>query len=183
MPSIYIHPSSVLNEFVVGGSDQYYMNKIVDAMIPYLQQSGIQVTRSPQNMSAADAIKEANNGDYDLFISVYSNASPAYLSGSLQGPDILFYADSPNGRRTAEVIAENLAAIYPRPNLVTSIPSRTDQELRDSDTLSVRAEVGYRDNLLDAIWIQDNINAIGRILALGISQALELPFIGNPEPQ
>lgn len=183
MPSVYVHASPLPNEFVIGGSDQYYMNKIADAIVTYLQQSGVQVTRSQPGTASANAIQEANNGDYDLYFSVYSNASPPYLSGSLQGPDILFYADSQKGQQAAEIIAENLAALYPRPNLVNAIPSRTVPELRESEAVAIRAEVGYRDNLLDAVWIQDNLNAIGRILALGITQALAIPFVREPEAQ
>ena len=43
MPTIYLSPSTQeSNLFVSGGSEEYYMNLIADAMVPYLNSSGIQ---------------------------------------------------------------------------------------------------------------------------------------------
>ena len=38
MPSIYLSPSTQqYNEYVNGGSEEYYMNLVADAMEPYLR--------------------------------------------------------------------------------------------------------------------------------------------------
>ena len=42
MPKIYLSPSTQeFNSYVTGGSEEYYMNLIADAMEPYLTASGI----------------------------------------------------------------------------------------------------------------------------------------------
>ena len=181
MPSVYLNPSNQKNEFITGGTEEYYMNLIADAMVPYLEGSGIEVTQSKQGEDLSKAIEESNSGNYDLHIGLQTTMSPEYLTGTLQGPSVIYYADNPEGQKAASIIADNIRAIYPRPNLVTTMPSRTMQELRDTKATSVVVEVGYHDNTLDAMWIQDNIKAIGRIIALGVSQYFSLPFLKKPK--
>lgn len=177
MPRVYINPSNQKNEFVTGGYEEYYMNLVADAMIPYLERSGIEVTRSKPDQTLAESIAESNSGNYDLHIALQTTTSPDYLTGTLQGPSFIYYADNPKGQEAATVIAENLRAIYPRPNLVTTMPNRSMEELRETNATAVIAELGYHDNTIDAIWIQDNIKAIGRILALGTTQYFGIPFL------
>jgi len=180
MPSVYLNPSNQKNEFVTGGTEERYMNLIADAMVTYLEGSGIEVNRSGLGEDLSKAIEESNAENYDLYIGLQTTMSPEYLAGTLQGPSVIYYADNPEGQKAASIIADNIRAIYPRPNLVTTMPSRTMQELRDTKTTSVVVEVGYHDNILDAMWIQDNIKAIGRIIALGVSQYFSLPFLKKP---
>ena len=42
MPLIYLSPSTQeWNPYVNGGNEEYYMNLIADAMVPFLNSSGI----------------------------------------------------------------------------------------------------------------------------------------------
>ena len=177
MPSVYLNPSNEQNEFVIGGSEEYYMNKIADAMVPHLQGSGIEVTRSKPGESLSKSIEEANEGNYDLFLSLGSLASPYYSTGSLQGPVILYYDSNNKSKQAADIISENFKAMYPRPSNVATISNQTLSELKDTKATPVLVEVGYHNNTLDAYWIRDNIDAIGRILALGVSQYFGIPFV------
>ena len=71
MPIIYLSPSTQeWNQYVIGGSEEYYMNLVADAMIPYLRSSGIQYTRNTPNMTAASSIAASNSGNYDLHLSL-----------------------------------------------------------------------------------------------------------------
>ena len=177
MPSVYLNPSNEQNEFIIGGSEEYYMNKIADAMVPYLSGSGIKVTRSKPGESLSNAINESNAGNYDLHIGLGSTASPYYSTGAQQGPVALYYEGNDKGKKAAEVIAENIKSIYPRPNLVATLPNQTFSELKDTKAPAVLVEVGYHNNTSDAYWIKDNIDAIGRIIALGVSQYFGIPFV------
>ena len=177
MPKVYLNPSNGKNEFVIGGSEEYYMNKIADAMAPYLSGSGIEVTRSKPGDLLSKSIEESNAGNYDLYIGVGSIASPYFSTGAQQGPVVLYYDDNEKGKKAAELIADNFKAIYPRPNLVTTFSNQTLSELKDVKAPAVLVEVGYDNNTLDAYWIRDNTDAIGRIIALGVSQYLGVPFV------
>lgn len=45
MPKIYLSPSTQENNlYVTGGSEEYYMNLVADALEPYLRASGIRFT-------------------------------------------------------------------------------------------------------------------------------------------
>ncbi|MEL7656299.1 MAG: N-acetylmuramoyl-L-alanine amidase [Bacillota bacterium] len=177
MPSVYLNPSNAQEEFIIGGSEEYYMNKIADAMIPYLSGSGIEVTRSKPGESLSNAIEDSNKGNYDLHIGLGSLATSYFQTGAQQGPIVLYYDDNPEGRKSAEIIAENFKSIYPRPDNVAIISNETLRELKETKAPTVLVEVGYHNNPLDAYWIRDNIDVIGRGLALAVSQYFGIPFV------
>ena len=126
MPNVYLSPSlQPYNEYIGGGNEQYYMNLIVDAMEPYLKTNGIRYTRNTLGTSLAQAIRESNEGYYDLHLAIHSNAAPPDLSGKLQGVDVYYYPYSTRGKRAAEIIAKNYKEIYPNPAKVKTAVSYT----------------------------------------------------------
>ncbi|MBR4072708.1 MAG: peptidoglycan hydrolase, partial [Clostridia bacterium] len=73
MPSIYLSPSTQeFNPYVIGGTEEYYMNLIADAMEPYLYATGIDFTRNTPEMTAASSIAASNQGNYDLHLALHS---------------------------------------------------------------------------------------------------------------
>lgn len=178
MPSIYLSPSvQEYNEYITGGNEEYYMNLIADAMVPYLRSSGISFTRNNPNDTLSQVIAQSNAGDYGLHLALHSNAAPENMSGMLQGPDIYYYASSTDGQRAANIIALNLKNIYPNPNLVAVIPNTTLAELRRTKAPAVLAEIAYHDNPEDASWIINNIEPIARNLVLSVTEYFGIPFI------
>ena len=76
MPIIYLSPSTQeANMYVNGGSEEEWMNRLADAMVPYLNASGIQYTRNTPDMTAVSSIRASNAGTYDLHLALHSNAS------------------------------------------------------------------------------------------------------------
>ena len=64
MPSIYLSPSTQeFNPYIIGGTEEYYMNLIADAMEPYLYATGIDFTRNTPEMTAASSIRASNAGN------------------------------------------------------------------------------------------------------------------------
>lgn len=178
MPSIFLSPSTQeYNEFVNGGTEEYYANLIADAMVPYLRASGITFTRNNPGGTVNNSIADSNAGNYDFHLAIHSNAAPPNLAGMIQGPDVYYYHDSSAGQRDAEIIANNLKLIYPNPSLVTTVPSTTLAELRRTKAPAVLVEVAYHDNIDDANWIKNNIESIGRNLALSVADILDVPFV------
>ncbi|MFR7474277.1 MAG: peptidoglycan hydrolase, partial [Christensenellales bacterium] len=56
MPRIYLSPSTQeWNLYINGGTEEYYMNLVADAMEPYLLASGISFTRNTPDMTAASS--------------------------------------------------------------------------------------------------------------------------------
>ena len=178
MPTVYLSPSTQeYNTYVTGNSEEYYANLIVDAMIPYLRASGIDFVRNDPGGTVADSIANSNAGNYDFHLAVHSNAAPPNLAGMLRGPVVYYYATSTSGRSAAEIIANNLRQIYPLPDLVSVVPTTTLAELRRTKAPAVLVEVAYHDNWEDANWIINNIEAIGRNLALSVADILGVPFV------
>lgn len=178
MPTIFLSPSlQEWNPYIDGGNEEYYMNLIADEMIPYLNASGINVIRSDINGTLRDAINKSNGGAFDLHLALHSNAAPENLSGQLQGPDVYYFTTSTNGRRAAEIIANNLKLIYPDPSLVDARPTSDLAELRRTRAPSVLVEIAYHDNREDAMWIRNNIVPIARNLSLSVADYLGVQFV------
>ena len=70
MPFLYLSPSTQEGNpyFTGSGSEEYWMNRIADAMEPSLRASGVNFTRNDPSTSAAAAIRQSNAGNYDLHL-------------------------------------------------------------------------------------------------------------------
>ena len=177
MASIFLSPSvQEYNKYLTGGDEEQYMNLIADAMMPYLEASGIYVTRNDPDEPLSAAIAASNAGVYDLHLALHSNASPESLSGQLQGPDVYYYRDSIRGQEAATVFANNLKWLYPIPDLVTIIPNTTLAELRRVTAPAVLLELAYHDNYFDVEWLKNNIDAIAYNLSVSVADFLGVEF-------
>lgn len=177
MPSVFVSPSlQEFNSYVDGGNEEYYMNLVADALIPYLIASGIIVGRNNPEETLSQAINQSNQGTYDLHLALHSNAAPPNLSGKLKGADVYYNTLSTRGKRAADIIANNYKAIYPDPNNVETIATSSLAELNRTTAPAVLIEVAYHDNPEDAQWIRDNIGNIARNLALSVTEYLGVPF-------
>lgn len=178
MPVIYLSPSTQENNmYVTGGSEEYYMNLIADAMEPYLRSSGIQYTRNDRNMNASAAIAQSNRGNYDLHLALHSNAAPEGQYGEYRGVDVYYSPRSISGRRAANIFVRNLKSIYPLPDRVRAVTTTTIGEVSQTRAPAVFLELGYHDNRNDALWVENNIDAIARNLVLSLTQYFGIPFV------
>ena len=179
MPIIYLSPSTQEgNMYVTGsGSEEYNMNRLADAMEPYLRANTIRWTRNTPEMTAGSSIRQANQGTYDFYLALHSNGAPPERYGQVRGVIAFYYPNSANGRRAAEIFVENLKRIYPLPNLVTARSTTSLGEVRDSRAPAVLLELGYHDNISDARWVEENTDAIARNLVQSLTDYFDLPFI------
>ena len=184
MPIIYLSPSTQeANMYVNGGSEEEWMNRLADAMIPYLDASGIRYVRNTPDMTAVSSIRASNAGTYDLHLALHSNASAPSNYGGTRGIIVFYYPGSSNGRRAAELMADNLKSIYPLPNRVRAEATTSIGEVRQPRAPSVFIELGYHDNEDDAAWIKNNLNQIARTIVLALTEYFGIPFLapgGSP---
>ncbi len=182
MPKIYLSPSTQEKNFYVnGGTEEQWMNRLADAMVPYLNASGIQYTRNTPDMTAASSIRASNAGNYDLHLALHSNASPEGQYGQNRGIIVFYYPGSTQGQRAAGIIAENLKSIYPLPNNVRTESTTAIGEVRQVRAPSAFIELGYHDNPDDANWIKNNLDLIARNIVLSLTQFFGIPFL-EPRP-
>ena len=184
MPNIYLSPSTQENNlYVNGGTEEEWMNRLADAMVPYLVASGIQYVRNTPQMTAGSSIRASNQGDYDLHLALHSNASPEGSYGQTRGIIVFYYPGSSQGRQAAQIVAENLKAIYPLPNRVRAEATTTIGEVRRVRAPSVFIELGYHDNEDDATWIKNNLDSIARNIVLSLTEFFGIPFLTPVPPR
>ena len=181
MPIIYLSPSTQeFNPYVGGGNEEYYMNLIADAKEPYLAASGIQFVRNTPDMTAASSIAASNAGNYDLHLALHSNAVGSGAA-TTRGTDVYYYPTSTEGKRFAEIAANNLQMIYPLPGRVKTVPTTTLGEVARVRAPGVLIELAYHDNPEDANWIRNNIDAIAQNLVLSLTEFFGIP-LNMPQP-
>lgn len=186
MPNIYLSPSTQeYNPYITGsGSEEYWMNRIADAMEPYLRANTIRFTRNTPEMTAASSIAQAARGSYDFYLALHSNASGDGSSeGRQRGIIAFYYPTSTNGRRAADIFVKNLKEIYPLPQLVTARATTALGEVRQPKMPSVLLEIGYHDNTADARWIEENVQSIAENLSRSLTEYFALPFIYPTTPR
>ncbi len=184
MAFLYLLPSTQeFNPYINHGNEEYYMNLIADALVPFLHASGISFTRNTLEMTAASSIEESNSGEYDLHLALYSNAASEDLAGTLTGINVYYNPASEQSQRAAELIRDQLKEIYPNPDKVQIVPTTSIGEVNKVRAPGVLAELGYHDNLSDAEWIQSHIYEIARSMSKALTQYFYLPFLEPQLPQ
>ena len=177
MPNIYLSPSTQENNlYVTGNSEEYWMNRLADAMEPYLTASGIGFTRNSPTGSATASIRQSNAGSYDLHLALHSNGAPESIYGQVRGCDVYYYPSSVEGKKAANLIADDLKTIYPEPNLVRALSTTAIGEVRQTRAPAVFIELAYHDNRQDANWITENLPLIARTIVLALTQYFGIPF-------
>lgn len=184
MPIIYLSPSTQENNlYVNGGSEEEWMNRLADAMVPYLDATGIQYSRNTPDMTAASSIRASNARNYDLHLALHSNASPEGLYGQNRGVLVFHYPGSVQGTKAATIMADQLREIYPLPDKVRVEPTRTIGEVRLTRAPSVFLELGYHDNLDDAVWVQSNLDLIAQTIVRALAEYFKIPFLSPNAPR
>lgn len=184
MPIIYLSPSTQeKNMYVTGsGSEEYWMNRLADAMIPYLNSCGIRYTRNTPEMTAGSSIRQANSGWYDFYLALHSNAAAPENYGNVRGIIAFYCPSSTKGQRAAQIFVNNLRTIYPLPDQVVTRSTTSLGEVRDSQFPAVLLELGYHDNVDDATWIETHLPDIARNLVLSLTDFFDIPFIWPTDP-
>jgi len=180
VPSVYLSPSTQeYNPYITGsGSEEYWMNQIADAMEPYLRASGIRYTRNSPGMTAAESIRQGNRDNPDFYLALHSNASGSGAdAGSARGIIAFYYPGSVNGQRGAELIIRSLRQIYPLPDLALTRSTTALGEVRQPRMPAVLVEIGYHDNMADALWIESHVVSIAKALVQALTEYFGIPFV------
>ena len=185
MPMIYLSPSTQeYNLYVTGsGSEEYWMNRLADAMAPYLNSCGIRYSRNTPDMTAASSVRQANRGWYDLYLALHSNGAAPQNYGQVRGIIAFYYPGSTEGQRSAQIFVNNLRNIYPLPDKVVTRTTTSLVEVRGPRFPAVLLEIGYHDNEEDARWIESNLQEIARTLVLSLTDFFDIPFIWPVDPR
>ena len=129
------------------------MNRLADAMEPYLTASGIRYSRNTPDMTAASSIRASNAGNYDLHLALHSNAAP---EGSTVRSVEFWCSTIPALSRAAGGHIGGGRAENPLSTAQPGTGGATTSvgEVRRVRAPSVFLELGYHDNADDAAWIK-----------------------------
>lgn len=178
MAFLFLSPSTQdFNAYVTEGDERYWMNRLADAMTPYLQASGVNVTRNDPEGNAAASIRASNAGNYEFHLALHSNASAEARAGQARGVDFYYFPTSEAGLRMANILADNIRPVYPLPERVRALPTTAIGEVRRTRAPSVLAELGYHDNTEDANWLTENLETVAAALSEGVTEYFGLPFL------
>ena len=177
MPVIYLSPSTQeFNEYITGGSEEYWMNLLADAMEPILTSSGIRYIRNTPDMTAASSILASNAGNYGLHLALHSNASGEGQAGQNRGILAFYYPGSAQGLRAAQLLVDG-KTFY-----LTHGHHESPEQIRRVRAPSVLLELGYHDNYEDAVWITSHIDAMAENLVLSLTEFFGIPFFRSSNP-
>lgn len=178
MDKIFLSPSTQeYNPYVDGGNEEYYMNIITDALIPYLEELGISYERNDPSKRVGSSVRQSNAYAPGLHLALHSNAAPPASQGLLRGSDVYYYKDARESERAASIFANNLRLIYPLPGKVRTVPTTELYELNNTAAPAILIELAYHDNRDDARWIRDNIENIAKNLSVSVAD-----FFGINDP-
>ncbi len=177
MPKLYLDPPVKPGaEYPNGGNEQYWINKIADAMKLLFPEYGVEITCSAPNMSEKTAIRLANAENCDLYLALRSRQAPAGSAGPVKGLDVCYYEYSAAGKQAAETFAGRLKEIYPEPGLVGARPSTGLPELRETQAPALLIKLIYHDNPQDEAWLTNSTDQIAGQLVKAAAE-----FLGVPE--
>ena len=184
MATIYLSPSTQEGNFyVTGGSEEFYMNKLADALEPYLRANAIDFKRNDPNQTVVSIIRESNAGNYALHLALHSNAAPDAKYGTMRGIIAYYFPGSYSGKRAADIAVRRFKEIYPLPELVEARPTTYLGEVDKVKAPSLFLEIGYHDNVDDAKWIENNIPLIAKTIAQSLAEYFGQPFVTPIQPQ
>lgn len=154
MPSIFLSPSTQeKNPYVIGGTEEQYMNLVADAMEPYLRASGIRFTRNNPEESVSPGL---SGSPMPASMICISRSIPMrrgrQTPDQVRGTDLYYYPGSAAGQRAADVLAENFRRIYPLPDRVRTLPTTSLAEVARTRAPAVLMEIAYHDNPEDAAF-------------------------------
>ena len=178
MPYLFLSPSTQdWNLYVNTGNEEYWMNRIADAMLPYLHAAGINVTRNNPRGTVLTSVRQSNMGNYDFHLALHSNAAPGQSAGQVRYSIVFYYPTSLDGLRMANILVDNFKRIYPLPDEVRAEASATITELRRTRAPVAFFEIAFHDNPDDADWIVNNVEEIAANIAESVTEYFGLPFL------
>lgn len=178
MPKVFLSPSTQeWNQYATDGNEELYMNLLADRIEPYLRSCGISFLRNDPVRNVTGAIADSNAGSYDVHLALHSNAAPESLAGKLRGIDIYYAPKSEQSRRLADIIANNLKAVYPLPDKVRAVPTYSLGEVLRTKAVAVLCELGYHDNYADEAWLKNNLENIAKNIVGSLCDYFGIPFV------
>ena len=176
----YLSPSMQKdNEYVIGGTEEYYMNLIADVTSRCLKRHKVKVYRNDPNTSIGAAVREANNAKVDVYVSMHSNA------GGGHGCEVYYKTGSAKSKKIAGLLYLFVAPLTPTEDRGIKATSRLYEVINPTAPAAL-IEYAFHDNMIDSKFIKSHIRDLGIATARGILKYLGIKYIPvnvKPKPK
>lgn len=164
---VYLSPSDQHRNITASGhSEADHCIKIANACAKYLTASGydVKVGNSKIVESYPARVRESNAWGADLHVPIHTNA------GGGKGTLMMAYDATSAGNKYVKGIYESVAKLTPTPDRGVQI--RTDlYEINATNCVCAYLECEFHDNVVTENWIDENIDNLGKAIAVGIIEA------------
>lgn len=171
MVKVYISPSSQHDNVGVGnyGTEEVRMNQIADVVESELKRVGITTLRNNPSMDITQMVAASNNFGADVHLAIHSNA------GGATGAEAYYYTGSTASKKLAQAVYDNIAPMTPTAD--RGVKATTElYEVWATNAVATLVEIAFHDNVADAAFIINNIQAIGVAIAKGVCSYLGIDF-------
>lgn len=178
--TIYLSPSTQEKNIGVGnyGTEESRMNQVADVTERVLKHHGLVVYRNKPEMTLAQVVADSNSKKPDIHFAIHSNAG----SGNSRGCEVYCHKFGGSGEKLARAVYSEI-----EPNTPSSDRGVKEgcnhygkgkplYELAYTTAPAALIEIAYHDNKDDAVWIINNIEVIGTVIAKGILKYFDIPF-------
>lgn len=178
--TIYLSPSTQEKNIGVGnyGTEEKRMNQVADVTEKVLKQHGFVVYRNKPEMTLAQVVADSNGKKPDIHFAIHSNAG----SGNNRGCEVYCHKFGGSGEKLARAVYSEIEPITPSSDRGVKEgcnhygKGKPLYELAYTSAPAALIEIAYHDNKDDAVWIINNIEVIGTVIAKGILKYFDIPF-------
>lgn len=178
---IYVSPSSqTTNKYAKGNTTEAIQcRKIAVALVDALERCGFDaMTNLTGDMYKR--VAESNKYGADLHLPIHTNAH----NKKVMGTRLFSYDLNGEGYKACKSIIATLAPITPGTS--DSITAQKSlYEVKKANAPTAYIEVGFHDNVTEALWIIDNTKAIAEAICQGVCKHYDLPYVEDavePKP-
>lgn len=176
----YLSPSTQEKNIGVGnyGTEEKRMNQVADVTEKVLKQHGFVVYRNKPEMTLAQVVADSNGKKPDIHFAIHSNAG----SGNNRGCEVYCHKFGGSGEKLVRAVYSEIEPNTPSRDRGVKEgcnhygKGKPLYELEYTAAPAALIEIAYHDNKDDAVWIINNIEVIGTVIAKGILKYFDIPF-------
>lgn len=175
MVKVYLSPSDQKGNYYASGdtNEMEQCGRIADACEAELNTYEDCEVINDQTNNMYDRVAKSNEWKATVHVCIHTNASTNGTNdGKVGGTRVFYYADGVEGEKISKSVFTQLAPLttgsdkcIPYPNLY---------EIKNTHMPCVYIETEFHDNAIQAQWIVQNVEKIGKAIATGIAQYYNL---------
>ena len=162
---VFLYSSNQANNIGVSPftNERTEMSTLGDIIEKELTNKGITVIRNNYLLDEASSIESAIKNNCDLFLSIGSNSSYSHEKSGLAS----YIYDYGTSYGLSHILLDNLYDIY-NGDTAGEIKTTFGLSSTTNKLLNVKLSLGYHDNEIDAKWIMENKEKIGKNIASSV---------------